>query len=79
MCAYRKDAASGASGHDLEIDLQLLAPLPGAFSYLGVRTNAFDGLTEDSSSGTVFVRSPQIDLSAPGSIVLCPGRMRESC
>jgi hypothetical protein len=41
--AYRKDAATGASGHDLEVDVQLAAPLPGAFSYLGVRTNAFDG------------------------------------
>jgi hypothetical protein len=72
--AYRKNAAVGATGHDLEIDLVLPSALPPAFTYQDVLTNAFDGLTEDRSSGTTFFQSSEIDLAASAAPkLLCPG------
>jgi len=70
--AFRANAAVGATGHDLEIAVNLPAPLPASFSYVGVRTNAFDGLTEDSASGVPFVPASSLAITA-GDVRVCPG------
>ena len=49
-----------ASGHDLELEITLPAPLPPAFRFVRVEANAFDGLSEDRSDGAVCVANPAI-------------------
>ena len=71
--AYKKNAAVGASGHDLEMAVHLAAPLPDNFNYVGVQANAFDGLTEDSAPGANFVGSPRLSLAPPPDVRVCPG------
>ena len=58
--AFRKDAATGATGHDLEVEVDLPAPLPATFRYVHVEAGAADGLTEDRSDGAAFFANPGI-------------------
>src|SRR5689334_16967769 len=70
---FRKNDAVGASGRDLEVQVNLAAPLPGAFNFVNVEANAFDGLSEDRSAGAPLIGIPNIDVSksaTPTSI--CP-------
>jgi hypothetical protein len=69
--AFRENAAVGASGHDLEIAVQLPSPLPAGFSLRTVDASAFDGLTEDRSDGRVFVLDPDFQVAAPAATI-CP-------
>jgi hypothetical protein len=71
--AFRENAAAGATGHDVEIALNLPAPLPAAWGYRDVQSNAFDGLTEDIAVGVVFDVNPAIELTAAPVTPVCPG------
>jgi len=71
--AFRQGGS--ASGHDLELEINLPAPLPPAFNFLRVEANAFDGLSEDRSDGVPFVGAPGIAVAKtaqPSS--LCVGQ-----
>jgi uncharacterized repeat protein (TIGR01451 family) len=56
--AFRQGGS--ATGHDLELQVTLPAPLPAAFRFLRVEANAFDGLSEDRSDGAVCIGTPNI-------------------
>jgi len=56
--AFRQGGS--ATGHDLELQVTLPAPLPAAFRFLRVEANAFDGLSEDRSDGAVCIGNPNI-------------------
>jgi len=71
--AYRKDPITGADGHDLEVKVNLVAPLPAAFNYVRVEANAFDGLSEDRADGGPCIAEPAINVlkdASPTSV--CP-------
>jgi len=56
--AFRQGGS--ATGHDLELEINLPAPLPPAFRFVRVEANAFDGLSEDRSDGAVCIANPAI-------------------
>jgi len=71
--AFRQNAGTGATGHDLEVQVNLPAPLPAAFNFIRVEANAFDGLSEDRSDGGPCIGTPKINVlksATPTSI--CP-------
>jgi hypothetical protein len=65
--AFKADAGTGATGHDLEVQVNLPAPLPGAFNYARVESNLFDGLSEDRSDGLTLVGTPAIAVTKSAS------------
>ncbi|MEO6029057.1 MAG: FlgD immunoglobulin-like domain containing protein [Candidatus Binatia bacterium] len=73
---YRENAGVGASGRDLEILVNLSAPLPSAFSFKAVEAgNNVDGLSEDKVNGIIFAGTPKISVTkeaVPSSI--CAGK-----
>src|SRR4029078_641352 len=63
-----------ASGHDLELEVTLPAPLPPAFRFVRVEANAFDGVSEDRSDGAVCVANPAIAVvKSAVPTVVCAG------
>src|SRR5689334_13222035 len=58
--AFKKDPITGATGHDLEVLVNLLSPLPAAFDYVRAESNSFDGLSEDRSDGIPLIGNPAI-------------------
>src|SRR4029079_10291000 len=63
-----------ASGHDLELEVTLPAPLPPAFRFVRAEANAFDGLSEDRSDGAVCVANPAIAVvKSAVPTVVCAG------
>ena len=71
--AFRQGGS--ATGHDLEIAVNLAAPLPPAFNFLRVESNAFDGLSEDRSDGGVCVGEPHIAVQKVATpSTLCVGQ-----
>jgi hypothetical protein len=73
-CAFRQDAVSGATGHDLEVQVNLAAALPAAFDYVRAETNAFDGLSEDRADGELCISTPRINVLKDASpATICPG------
>ncbi|MEP7027196.1 MAG: hypothetical protein ABI960_01250, partial [Candidatus Eisenbacteria bacterium] len=73
--AFRQNAGSGASGKDLEVQINLVNPLPAAFRFVRVEANAFDGLSEDRSDGQVCVSIPKINvLKSADPVDVCVGQ-----
>ena len=71
--AFRQGGS--ASGHDLEVQVNLPAPMPAAFSFLRVEANAFDGLSEDRSDGGVCIGNPEIAVQKSATpTAVCPGQ-----
>ena len=71
--AFAANAGTGASGHDLEVVVNLTSPLPAAFKYARVESNAFDGLSEDRSDGIVLIGTPEIAVQKSAEpAVICP-------
>ena len=77
--AFAQNGGTGATGHDLEVSVNLPAPyntqgLPAAFDFVRVESNAFDGLSEDRSDGVPIVGTPGIDvLKSANPTSVCPG------
>ena len=72
--AFRQDGGSGATGRDLEVAVNLAAPLPAAFNYVRVESNAFDGLSEDRSDGVPLAGEPEIAVQKSANpTTICPG------
>ena len=72
--SFRENAGTGASGRDLEVQVNLAAPLPAAFDFIRVEANAFDGLSEDRADGGPCVGTPEINvLKSANPTTVCPG------
>ena len=72
--AFRQNAATGATGHDLEVKVNLPGPLPAAFDFVRVEANAFDGLSEDRADGGPCIAEPAINvLKSANPTSICPG------
>jgi uncharacterized repeat protein (TIGR01451 family) len=78
VIAFKQNAGTGATGHDLEVEATLPNPLPAAFKYVRVETNAFDGLTEDRSDGVTLIGNPVIKVtkSAEPTTICAGGKTR---
>jgi uncharacterized repeat protein (TIGR01451 family) len=73
IIAFRQNAGSGATGHDLEVQVNLPAPLPPAFNFLRVEANAFDGLSEDRVDGAPCIADSKINvLKDANPLTVCP-------
>ena len=73
--AFRQNGATGATGHDLEVQVNLPHPLPGAFNFVNVEANAFDGLSEDRSAGAPLIGNAAIDVSkSVSNPSVCPNQ-----
>jgi uncharacterized repeat protein (TIGR01451 family) len=70
--AFRQNGATGATGHDLEVQVNLTSPLPAAFKYMRVEANAFDGLSEDRADGVVCIAEPGINVLKDAPASVCP-------
>jgi uncharacterized repeat protein (TIGR01451 family) len=73
--AFRQGGSGSASGKDLEVQVNLVSPLPPAFKYVRVESNAFDGLSEDRSDGATIIATPKINvLKSAEPISICAGQ-----
>jgi uncharacterized repeat protein (TIGR01451 family) len=53
--------------------VNLTSPLPAAFKYARVESNAFDGLSEDRSDGILLIGTPEIAVQKSAEpAVICP-------